>query len=243
MCEIFFMVSTTGQNITASKVKQFLYTCLPSGNNNPDGWGAFWERSDKHGFVKGEEKFTQKHITRIMKHYRCSRFFVFHVRYATSKVCYENSHPFTTTDIRGCHNGVVRVPEQNGESDSFGMIQHIQNAHGSTVGEKICNGMPDVTGSYSVLLHALKESKLYYFRNSPSFGFMLDSQKGMIYGATHIEKLESLAPLVHGIFPNAIFARPDAKRVYSIDLSNGNFSEVCRIKEQKFVYKGIDGVD
>lgn len=231
MCEIFFMVSAKNEKLSKEHITKFLNACLPASSSNNDGWGAFWERSDYHGSIKSPSTFRESDIPKILERYRGSRFFALHLRKATSEICYKNTHPFNIGEFRGCHNGVVRVPEHNGESDSADMFQLISKKEG-TITDKIASAMPQISGTYSVFLHSFKDNKLYYYRNTPSFGFMLDKTNGLIYGATQIDRLKVLVPKVFGIFSESIIAKPREKVVYAIDLNTGNFTEETVITEE-----------
>lgn len=233
MCEIFFMVSASNQKLTKTQITSFLRACLPASNSNNDGWGAFWERPDYHGVVKSPYQFKEADIPVILNRYRGSRFFALHLRNATSEVCYNNTHPFKVNDIRGCHNGVVIVNGVTGGCDSLNMLELIGKQTG-LVKDKIAKAMTEVSGSYSVLIHAINEGKLYYYRNSPCFGFMLDKNNKLIYGATKIERLEVLVPKLFGMFSDSLIAKPVEDKVYSIDLNTGVFSVVGEVKEYEF---------
>ena len=224
MCEIFVVLSTNNQKLPKSTIEGLLKSALASSPSNPDGWGAFWERSDSHGFRKSDKAFRDTDIPKILQSYRGSRFFAFHTRHATSKVCYENSHPFTLSTFRGCHNGVLHDNNyHNNGSDSLDMMKTIQSSPGETLDKKILSAMSSVEGTYSVLLHAFNENKLYYFRNTPQFTFLLDKTNHLIYGATKIERIYNLIPKLHGFFSEHIKRDPHEDSVYSIDLSNGYF--------------------
>jgi len=240
MCEIFVMIGTEGRKLSRAEIREFLQYCLPAADANPDGWGAMWERN-KNGFIKSPDKFKEEDIERILKRYRGSRFFVFHVRLATSPVNYWNSHPFTMKDFRGVHNGVVHVPDYTADVDSLEMFNKIEDAPGETLGEKVIEGMSGVTGSYSVLLYSFDEGKLVYYRNSPSFDFMLSKSRKAIFGATRIERLKSLANLEYGIFPQIVTAQPKRNMVYEIDLNTGYFTIAGEIKDNtRVIYSGMN---
>jgi hypothetical protein len=233
------MVATDGRRIMPTEIKRFLKECLPAANRNDDGWGAFWERPGSKGFVKSPDKFTEADIDKILKRYRGSRFFAFHLRLATSDVNYKNTHPFTMETFRGVHNGVVQVPDFKLGVDSLELLTKIESTDGETLGKSIEKAMGNgVSGTYSVLLHSFKEECLYYFRNSPSFGLMLVKDDKLIYGATNIDRLNALAKPLFGIFPDAIKTEPTKDNIYKIDLHNGNFTRIGKITSSYRVVYG-----
>ena len=223
--------------ITENEVKKFLHECWPSADSNPDGWGAMWEA----GYVKSPDTFKISDTNKILEKYKTSRFFGFHVRRATSPVNYENAHPFDMKEFRGVHNGVVRVPDYKLGVDSLEMFQKIKDTTGAEFKDRIIKGMKRISGTYSVLIHS--GDKLYYYRNSPSFGFMLAKHrnKNMIYGATDISRLERLAQLEYGMFPICKTATPQSGKLYSIDLNSGKFVVEGEIKDEPIVYYSYKG--
>jgi len=230
MCEIFWAVKPNG-TLSLVELKKFLNACLPAADDNDDGWGAMWES----GFVKRPVKFEDKDIDYVLYRYRKSRFFLFHLRRATSDVNYENTHPFTVGNFRGVHNGVVTVEGYKEGVDSLELLHKIRDTQSDTFGGKIISALSKgITGTYSVVIHSFSNQKLYYFRNRPNFGFMLVPQPyPMIYGATDISRLESLSELSFGIFPDVRLAVPQPKKVYEIDLNTGMFTIVGEITEEE----------
>lgn len=229
MCEIFFVVKPGG-TLSTRELRKFLEACYPAYVYNDDGWGAMWES----GFVKSPETFVQGDIESIISRYRKSRFFAFHVRKATSPVNYRNTHPFTVDDFRGIHNGVVDVKGYNEGVDSLELFHKIRDTPGNGLPAKIAGALKrGVSGTYSVLIHSFSAQKLYYFKNHPSFGFMLsETPEPMVYGATQISRLEGLAPLSFGVFASLKTATPQPSEIYEIDLNTAFIKPVGTIKEE-----------
>jgi predicted glutamine amidotransferase len=84
-------------------------------NLNPHGWGiALYPEGDKAvQVIKESLRAGASELAGFVKHYPCfhSHVFLSHVRYATSKVCYANTHPFVR-EVNGreyafAHNGVL----------------------------------------------------------------------------------------------------------------------------------------
>lgn len=226
MCEIFLIVKPDNKTITKKEIGRFLKACLPASYTNSDGWGAVWE----NGFIKSPKQFKGEDIKDILKGYKPSRFFSLHLRLATSKVNYDNTHPFKLQNFIGVHNGVVHVDGYNTGVDSHDMFKMIQDAEGKNLGQKIINGMRKVTGSYSCLLYDYKGKKLYYYRNNRDFDFMLSKKDNMIYGATNIDRLRYIfSDKTFGYFETSIIDRPRSEVVYQIDLETGNFKRVGEI--------------
>lgn len=236
MCEIFVLINTKNEKLNKEQVSRFLEACLPAAQENNDGWGAFWEKPDFHGMVKSPEQFTSKDIIKILERYRGSRFIALHLRKATSNVCYTNTHPFHINGFRGCHNGVVKVEGMSNDCDSLNMFEYINNQPGE-ISDRILKGMSKVSGTYSVLIHDINKDRLFYYRNTPCFDFMLDKANGLVYGATRIGRLKPLIPQLHGMFSDCLYSEPHERTLYEITLGTGDFRVVGRIPEYKPVYQ------
>lgn len=237
MCEIFFVFSK--DKLDKRFIRVFLETIVESGapHSNPHGYGAMWEG----GSTKSPVMFQRHHIKRVLKRYKPSRFFAFHVRYATSTICYENTHPFTFKSgkqviLRGIHNGVISNMGNPRVADSYELFKAISDHFKETgdILESIQKVMKKANGTYSILIHSVTDNKLYYFRNSPSFNMI--KYGNMVFGATHISRLFPLFHFVkeRDIFPPFSYHKPIPRKVYELDLRDFSIKIVGEIEEKSF---------
>lgn len=206
-------------------LKKFLLNVVESSapSLNPNGYGAMWES----GCTKSAEKFNVHHIKSILKRYKSSRFFVLHLRFATSSIVnYENTHPFTFRDqkgvlLRGVHNGIISNMGNYVISDSYEFLRRITEKvkEGYSVTEAVKQTAMETDGTFSVVLHIPRIQKLYYFRNSRSFFFI--KSNGMILGATHISRFYPLFNFEkeRDIFPPFTYHKPIPGKIYEFDLN------------------------
>lgn len=232
MCEILMMYKINGEMISKKEVKRFLYKCIKSGDSNPDGYGVVWES----GIFKEPVQFKEEHIQKIMQKYKGdSRFFILHVRYATSPINLENTHPFDMDSFIGVHNGVVHVDGINTGVDSHDMFTAIQRDGSKTLKEKIIGAMTKISGTYSVMIYNRDNESLYYYRNTPSFDFLFSKKDGIVYGATNIERLYGLCEKLLGFFETTYESRPIKNVLYRIDLKSGWFNREGTVSEKAYV--------
>ena len=236
MCEIFFVFGK--EELDKKFIRDFLETIIESGapQSNPHGYGAMWET----GSTKEPVMFQKHHISKVLKRYQPSKFFAFHVRYATSTVCYENTHPFTfkigrEVVLRGIHNGVISNMGNYKVADSYVLFKRITEKlkeHGDIV-EAIQQVMKKANGTYSVVLHSIQDGKLYYFRNTPSFNMI--KYGNLVFGATRISRLFPLFHFVkeRDIFPPFYYHKPIPCKIYELDLDSFSISIVGEIEEKK----------
>ena len=244
MCEIFVMFKANNTNIQKNELERFLKRAVTSGARNSDGYGVLCEKYH----MRDPEQFNFNHVKEIIKDYNNdSRFFAVHTRLATCEKKIEFNHPFKMDKFLGIHNGVVSVDGQNSGSDSLDLFTEINDysKNEKYLYNAIVKAMHNVSGSYSVLIYAFKEHKLYYYRNSPSFDFMYIPKSKIVYGATDIDRLKCLDYRALGFFETAYFSRPLQKKLYCIDLKTGRFNRIATIteKERTYVYKASDNND
>lgn len=238
MCEILTIIKTDNKPITEKQLERFLYRSLTASNHNKDGWGIMSEQFT----MRSPAPFTKKDIQHILKTYKkygsASRFFTVHVRFATCEIKEEYTHPFTFDNFIGVHNGCVTVNDIKTGSDSLNFFTELDKhtKNDNTLFESIKKTVANTSGSYSVLLYAQNEKKLYYFRNTPSFDFMYVKKENIVYGATDIDRLHCLDYKLLGFFESALESRPLQDTVYCIDLNNGRFNRAGYIEEKQITY-------
>jgi len=237
MCEILTIIKTNNKPITQAELAPFLERCIKAGARNKDGWGAFCE----NWYMRSAEQFSNLDARHLLKEYKNdSRFFAVHVRLATCEVKKEFSHPFVNNRLMFCHNGVINIDSENTGSDSLDLFKALNKKHkNKNLTEAIRAVTKTATGTYSVLIYSISEEALYYFRNNPSFDFMLCEDKNIIYGATDIDRLKPLQTRKLGFFETALESRPLKNMIYKINLKNGRFKRcgTFQEKEVKTYYK------
>ena len=112
MCELLGMSFNQPVRINYS-LRGFIHR----GERNPDGWGLAWypDGSKSAQVIKEALPATTSPIADFIKGYPLlnSPIYISHVRYATSEVCYDNTHPFQR-HLRGrvytfAHNGSLTL--------------------------------------------------------------------------------------------------------------------------------------
>lgn len=222
MCEIQIMIKTNNKFITKLELKNFLFKAVKSANDNPHGYGVMCEK----WFSKKPEKMNNLDVLELVKLYNeDSRFFALHTRWATCEIKEDYTHPFVFDTFMGMHNGVVStdIKEINTGSDSLDLFKTIDKQRYNTLKQRIIKGMLNISGSYSVLIYAINEKSIYYYRNGLSFGFLLNEKDSIIYGGTKIDRLNSLLPKKYGFFEYGLQKDPEKNILYKIDLKDGVF--------------------
>jgi len=103
MCRLMAISSKSEKDV--SRILETLLTYY--GNGNEDGTGFAWLKDGKIKFYKT----TQDALNFFLTHKISikTNAIIGHVRKATSKICYENTHPFINENktIAFCHNGII----------------------------------------------------------------------------------------------------------------------------------------
>jgi len=233
MCEILVMIKTKNEKISKDELRPFLMRCIQAGAKNKDGYGVMCET----WFLRSINQFDKAQMEHVLKEYAGdSRFFAVHVRFATCEIKKEFTHPFVNGRFMLMHNGVVDVDKHKSGSDSLDLFNAIDDAFKSDYAQAIKTVTANMSGSYSVLSFVMSDDALYYFRNSPDFDFMFLRDKGIIYGATDIDRLKPLQTKLLNFFETALESRPLRNVVYKIDLKSGRFSRVVTVTEKEIKY-------
>jgi hypothetical protein len=110
-------------------------------------------------------------------------FLASHQRYKTSGDGIDNVHPHETKDLIIEHNGIFYAMGDKEKSDTKKFAEMLQERYEKLSGklvDAISELMPEVNGSYSVLVMNKNDRKVYYFKDRATNMYKLEDDKFLI---------------------------------------------------------------
>lgn len=190
MCGIVGVFSTRSYGMAQDEVKALYNLVIADSARGEDGTGMYWMDCDGKRWYWKEAKTAGECMNkRIMRDFLDdARLAVCHNRAATlGAVDKESTHPFSTGNIIGVHNGTVSgwkaaFPEAKSTMDSMAIFEALEDTDPDP--EAVNEVLKKIdAGAYALVWHDMRVNELRLVRNSDRPLYIVSTRDAMWFGS------------------------------------------------------------